>query len=78
VRADYLVRNRSAGHRDRDHAATRSIDGLANGFGHFVGLAGGKADATLTIADGDKSVEGEAASALHDLRDTIDRDDVLD
>ena len=32
----------------------------------------------LTIADGDERVEGEAASALHDLGDAVDRDHVLD
>jgi hypothetical protein len=72
------VRNRSTGHRDAHHVAARTIDGLANCFRHFVGLAGRKTDSALTIADGDERVEREAASTLYDLGDAIDCDDVLD
>src|SRR6185503_7488552 len=54
------------------------VHGLADRFRHFVRLAGREADATLTVADGHERVEREAASALHDLRDAVDRHDVFD
>ena len=76
--ADDLVRNRAARHRNRDHAAARAVHGLADRFGHFVRLAGREPDAALAIAHRDERVEREAPAALHDLRDAIDRDDVLD
>jgi hypothetical protein len=75
--ADDFVRDRSAGHRDRDHVAARSIDSLAYGLRDFVRLSGSKSDAALTVSDCDERVEGEATSALHDLGDAIDRDNVL-
>jgi hypothetical protein len=78
VRANDLVRNCTACHRNRHHVAARAIDSLAHGLGDFVCLAGGKAHASLAIADGNERVEGEATSALYYLRDTIDRNDVLD
>jgi hypothetical protein len=78
VRPDDFVWNRSASHRDRHHVATRAIDGLANRFRNFVRLAGCESNATLAVSDGDESVERKAAPALHDFRDTIDRDHVLD
>jgi hypothetical protein len=70
--------DRPASHWDGDHVATRPIDSFAHRFRHFVGLPGRKTHATLTISHRDQRVEREAASALDDLRDTIDRDDVLD
>ncbi len=76
--ADDFVRNRSAGHRDRDHVAARPIDSLAYGLRYFVRLSGSKSDATLSISNRDQRVEGEASSALHDLGDAIDGDHVLD
>ena len=76
--ADDLVRDRSARHRNRDHAPTRAVDRLADGLRDFVRLAGREPDATLSIAHRDERVEREAASALDDLGDAIDRDDVLD
>jgi hypothetical protein len=78
VLTDYLVRNRSAGHRDALHVAARSVDGLANRFRNFVCLACCESNFPLAVTDRHKRVEREAASALHDLRDTIDCDDVFD
>lgn len=78
MRANDFVRDRSAGHRDRDHVAPRSVDSLAYGLRNFVCLSGSKSDATLTVSDRDERVEGETTSALHDLGDAIDRDHVLD
>src|SRR6185437_5664834 len=76
--ADDSVWNRAAGHRNRDHAAASCLDGLADRFGNFVRLAGREADPPLTITDCYECVEGETTSALDDLGDAIDRDDVLD
>lgn len=76
--ADDFVRYRSAGHRDRDHVAARSIDGLAYGLRYLVRLSGGKSDTTLSVSNRDERVEGEATSALHDLGDAIDGNHVLD
>src|SRR5688500_8145076 len=73
-----LVRDRPAGHRDRHHLPLRRIDGLADRFRDFVRLARGEPDLPLAVADGDERVEGKPASALHDLDDPVDRNDVLD
>src|SRR5688500_2906470 len=78
VRPDDLVRDRPAGHRNRHHLPLGRIDGLANRFGDLVRLASGEADLPLAIADGDERIEREAPAALHDLGDTVERDDVLD
>jgi hypothetical protein len=72
------VGNRSARHRDTHHVAARAVDGFAHSFGDFVRLARGESNATLTITDGNERVEGEATSTLHDFRDTVDGDHVLD
>src|SRR5687767_6959383 len=76
--SDHLVRNRSAGERHAHAVTTRRIDRLADSLGHLVRLAGRDAYLALPIPDGDERVEREAPAALHDLRDAIDRDDVLD
>ncbi len=76
--SDDLVRNRSAGHRDSHHVAARSVNGLADRFRNFIRFPRREADLPLTVADSDKRVEREAPSALHDLGDAIDGDDVFD
>src|SRR3989441_1109765 len=78
VLADDLVGDRATRERDFVHAAARGLDGLPHRFADLVGLAGRDADLSLAVADSDQRVEAEAAPALHDLRDAIDRDDVLD
>src|SRR4051812_14279534 len=78
VLANDLVRNRVPRERDWPELATRGVHGLANGFGDFVCLARGKADASRAIADRDERVERKAPAALHDLRDAINGDHVLD
>src|SRR5712691_837470 len=78
VLPDDLVRNRAAGERHFVHATARGLDRLAHRFADLVRLAGRNADLSLAVADGDQRVEAEAPAALHDLRDAIDRDDVLD
>src|SRR3989442_815167 len=78
VLADDLVGNRAARERYFVHAAARRFDRLAHRFADFVRFAGRDPDLSLAVADGNQRVEAEAPAALHDLRDAIDRDDVLD
>src|SRR6184192_112978 len=78
VVTDDLVRDGRARERDLDHAAAGGFDGLANRLAHLVRLAGGHPDASLSVAHGDERVEAEAPAALHDLRDAVDGNDVLD
>jgi len=78
VLSNDFVRNRAARERDLHHVATRRVDRLTDGLRDFVRLAGREPDLALTVTDGHECVEREAASALHDLRDAIDRDDVFD
>src|SRR5215207_1899765 len=78
VLARDLVRDRRSRQRHGDQVAARGLDGLANRLGDLVRLPRCEADLPLPIANGDERVEAEPASALHDLRDTVDRDDVLD
>src|SRR5207248_8968863 len=78
VVTDDLVRDGRAREGDLDHAAAGGFDGLANRLAHLVRLAGGHPDASLPVAHGDERVEAEAPAALHDLRDAVDGNDVLD
>src|SRR3989442_577754 len=73
-----LMRDRAAGERHLHHAASRRLHRLAHCFAHLVRLARRDADLALPVAHGDERVEPEPPAALHDLRDTVDRDDVLD
>src|SRR5438874_349871 len=75
---DDFMRDGRARERHLDHAATRGLDGLAHRLAHLVRLAGGDPDASLPVAHGDERVEAEAPAALHDLRDAVDGNDVLD
>src|SRR6266511_1490672 len=78
VMPDDLVGDGAAGERHLRQAAARGLHGLAHRLAHLVGLAGGDADAPLAVAHGDERVEAEPPAALHDLRDAVDRDDVLE
>src|SRR2546427_6244218 len=64
--------------RDLHHAAAGGFDGLAHRLTHLVRLAGGDPNAPLPVAYRDQRVEAEAPATLHDLRDAVDGDDVLD
>src|SRR5438046_8024230 len=64
--------------RDLHHPAAGGFDGLAHRLAHLVRLAGGDPNAPLPVAYRDQRVEAEAPAALHDLRDAVDGDDVLD
>ena len=76
--ADDLVRDGAARERHLVHAAPRGFHGLAHRFADFIRLAGRDPDLTFSIPHRNQCVEGETATTLHDLRDAIDRDDVLD
>src|SRR3989442_1050061 len=78
VLADDLVGDRATRERHLVHAAARRFDRLAHRFADLVRLAGRNADLSLAVADRNQRVEAEAPAALHDLRDAVDRDDVLD
>src|SRR5580692_2153216 len=75
--ADHLVRNRAARQRNGGHAPPRGVDGLADRFRHLVRLARRESHFALAIAHRHQRVEREPAATLHDFRDTVDRDDVL-
>ena len=54
------------------------LDALADGLGNFLGLAGAVADHALTgIADDDERGEGHVLTALDDLGDAVDGDDLV-
>src|SRR5207249_9823634 len=78
VVTDDFMRNGRARERPLDHAAAGGFDGLAHRLAHLVRLAGSDADAPLPVAHGDQRVEAETPAALHDLRDAVDGNDVLD
>src|SRR5437870_1384944 len=75
---DDFMRDSRPRERDLDHAATRGLDGLAHRLAHLVRLAGGDPDASLPVAHRDERVEAKAPAALHDLRDAVDGNHVLD
>src|SRR2546427_7311307 len=56
----------------------QALCGLAHRLAHLVRLAGGDPDASLPVAHRDERVEAEAPAALHDLRDAVDGNHVLD
>src|SRR6266536_2530415 len=78
VVTDDLVGDGRACERDLYQAAAGGFDGLAHCLAHLVRLAGGDPDAPLPVAHRDERVEAEAPAALHDLRDPVDGNDVLD
>jgi hypothetical protein len=54
------------------------LNGLADRLGNFIRLSGRETDPSLSVANGDKSIEREAATTLHNFRDAVDRDNVFD
>src|SRR3989475_11716787 len=75
---DDFMRDGRARERHLDHAAAGGLYGLAHRLAHLVRLSGGDPDASLPVAHGDERVEAEAPAALHDLRDAVDGNHVLD
>jgi len=76
--ADDFVRNRSACHRHARHVAARTIDCLADSFRNFIRFSCRESNFALTVTNSDECVEGETTSTLHDFRDAVDCDHVLD
>src|SRR2546427_8378567 len=75
---DDFMRDGRARERHLDHAAAGGLYGLAHRLAHLVRLAGGDPDASLPVAHRDERVEAQAPAALHDLRDAVDGNHVLD
>jgi hypothetical protein len=79
VMAGDVVMERAAfAQRYAHHGALRCIRRLADRFRYFACLAVTEADAALLVADDDERCETEALSALHDLGDAIDVDELVD
>src|SRR5713226_3598095 len=75
--SDHFMRYRPVLDRHAHQAFLGAIDALANRLGHFVGLAEAEADQSIVIARDHQRAEAESASALHNLRDPVDMDDLL-
>lgn len=76
--AQHFVRQ-GAFHQRNLHAVLASaFSGLAQGFGHFLGLAQAVAHATLAVAHHHKGAEAETATALDHLGHAVQGDDLFD
>src|SRR5690606_8439631 len=64
--------------RHRRHILASRLHRLLNGNRDFASLAVAEADLAATVADDRERRETELTSALHDLRDAIDRHELLD
>ena len=79
VMAAHFVMQRAAVlQRHADQGALGGFGRLADGFGHFARLAVAETDPAVLVADHDQRGEAEAATALHDLGDTIDVHQLVD
>src|SRR5690606_31158707 len=72
------VRDRALDARDAEEALLRLLDTLGDSRGHLLGLPVADAYRAVAVADDDERREAEAAAALDDLRDAVDRDDALE
>ena len=63
--------------RDGHHGLRAAFAALADGVGHFAGLAEADADLAAAVADDDQGAEIEAASAFDDLGGAVDEHDLL-
>ena len=78
VTAQHIVMQRAAfAQRHADEIALGSVSRLADRFRHFARLAVAEARSALLVADDDERGEAEAASALHDLRDAVDVNELV-
>ena len=64
--------------RHEDQFALGQLGRLADRLRHLACLAVAEADAALLVADDDERCEAEAPSALHDLGDAVDVDELVD
>ena len=78
VMAHNAVRNRAIDDRDRKHRVAGSLVTLPNRLRNLIGLAEPEADTAVAVTDDDQRAEAEAAPTLHNLRNAIDADDLVD
>src|SRR6202012_3390820 len=76
--ADFVMQRAAVFQRNADQRLLGFVGRLADGFGDFPRLAMTEADAALLVADDDERRETEAPSALHNLRNAIDVDELVD
>ena len=63
---------------DAEEVLLGLLDTLGDRGGNFLGLAVADADHTVAVTDDHEGGEAEATTTLHDLGDTVDRNDALD
>src|SRR5699024_3514037 len=73
-----LVRDGGALHGNLVHILLGGAFTLADGFGHFAGLADAVADVAFAVTHDDQRGELHDAAALDSLGDTVDGDDLGD
>jgi hypothetical protein len=71
------MRNGVAGNADGRHCGAAVLTALADGVGHFVGLAQTDADLALLVTGDDQRTEAESTTAFDDLRGTVDEQDLF-
>src|SRR5579862_7814043 len=76
--ADFVMQRAAVLERHADQRLLGFLCRLADRLRNLARLAVAVADAAALVADDDESGEAEAASALHDLRDAIDVDELVD
>src|SRR5207244_2024411 len=81
LRGAVLDRNwmgqRVADHGDANEVALRDRRSFADRVRHFVGLTKAGADTAAAVPYDDEGAKVESPSALHDLGDAVDVDDLL-
>ena len=75
--AERRVRDRAAAQRDRLDVTLGILGRLADGILNLVRLTETDADVALAITDRNDRVEAETTSALDNLRDAIDGDELV-
>src|SRR5690606_22337595 len=73
-----MVQRPALAQRHADHALLGGFRRLADRLGHLARLAGAVADPALAVANDHQGGKAEAPAALHDLRDAVDADELLD
>ena len=75
---NFVMQRAAVFQRNADERLLGFLGRLADGFRHFARLAMTEADAALLVADDDECGETEAAAALHNLRNAIDVNQLVD
>ncbi len=74
----HLIRQGSFDQGHLHAVFTRALGGLAQGFGHFLGLAQAEAHAALAVAHHHQGAEAETATALDHFGHTVEGNDLFD